>query len=94
MIIRIVRMEFARDKVSDFLNLFESIKDNIGSFPGCTHLELCKDATHDHVYYTFSKWESEENLNAYRHSDFFQNTWEKTKALFSGKPLAYSLTQQ
>ncbi|MFK7954114.1 MAG: putative quinol monooxygenase [Ekhidna sp.] len=91
MLIRVVRMEFDPKKVNDFLELFEVVKGKIISSEGCVHLELCKDAKLDNVYYTFSKWESESDLNNYRHSDFFDDTWTKTKALFGGKPLAYSL---
>ncbi|WP_420317910.1 putative quinol monooxygenase [Ekhidna sp.] len=91
MLIRIVRMDFEPEKVNDFLALFETVKENISTFPGCKHLELCKDANLDHVYYTFSKWESEGDLEKYRHSALFEDTWAKTKVLFGGKPLAYSL---
>ncbi len=91
MLIRVVRMEFDPEKVRNFLELFEVVKGKIITCEGCVHLELCKDATLDNVYYTFSKWESEDDLNNYRHSDFFEDTWKKTKAFFGGKPLAYSL---
>lgn len=91
MLIRIVRMDFDPKKVNDFLTLFESVEAKIRSFPGCQHLELCKDASLDHVYYTFSHWKSETDLDNYRHSELFEGTWEKTKAMFGGKPLAYSL---
>lgn len=94
MLIRIVRMDFEPEKVADFLALFETVKTKIATFPGCTHLDLCKDAKLDHVYYTFSKWESEAALEAYRHSALFEDTWAKTKVLFGGKPLAYSLHPQ
>lgn len=94
MLIRIVRMDFDPTKVEEFLAFFETVKDKISSFPGCAHLELRRDAKLDHVYYTFSKWESEDNLETYRHSELFIDTWEKTKVLFGGKPLAYSLLPQ
>lgn len=94
MLIRIVRMDFEPEKVADFLDLFETVKKKIATFHGCNHLELCKDAKLDHVYYTFSKWESEDDLEKYRHSELFEDTWAKTKVLFGGKPLAYSLDPQ
>ncbi len=94
MLIRIVRMEFEPSKVNDFLALFETVENKIASFPGCNRLQLCKDAKLDHVYYTFSKWDSESDLEKYRHSDLFEDTWDKTKKLFGGKPLAYSLDPQ
>lgn len=91
MLIRIVRMDFDPDKVSDFLQLFEEVQPKIAAFEGCKEVKLKKDATHSHVYYTHSKWDSEEALNQYRQSDFFQSTWARTKLLFQSKPLAYSL---
>ena len=91
MLIRIVRMEFEPSKVEDFLALFKKVESRIAGFPGCSHLQLCKDEELDHIYYTFSKWDSADALEKYRHSDFFEDTWAKTKVLFSGKPLAYSL---
>ena len=84
-------MEFEPEKVDDFLALFEEVKNTIASQPGCTHLELCKDPSLDHVYYTFSEWEHEKDLENYRNSDFFKDTWARTKALFGGKPQAWSL---
>ena len=84
-------MEFQPEKVHDFLSLFEEVKPKIAARQGCTHLELCKDASLDHVYYTFSIWEREEDLESYRHSDLFEDTWARTKVLFGGRPLAYSL---
>jgi heme-degrading monooxygenase HmoA len=44
------------------------------------------------VYFTISQWESEEALNNYRHSEFFKQTWVKTKALFQERAEAYSLS--
>ncbi len=84
-------MEFQPEKVEGFLSLFEGVKDKIASQEGCTHLELCRDASLANVYYTFSLWESEAYLEKYRNSDLFEETWAKTKVLFAGKPKAYSL---
>jgi len=91
MLKRIVRMDFDPEKVSDFLKLFDEVKTKIAAFEGCRHLELCKDASLDHVYYTFSVWESEAYLEQYRNSDLFKGTWARTKVLFGGKPQAFSL---
>ncbi|MEM6268905.1 MAG: antibiotic biosynthesis monooxygenase family protein [Bacteroidota bacterium] len=94
MITRIVRMEFRPDKVTDFLAVFEASKQQIRNFPGVSHLELHRDATLPHVFYTYSIWEGEAALEAYRNSDLFRGVWTQTKALFGGKPLAYSLVQE
>ena len=94
MIVRIVRMEFDPEKVEDFLALFNRNKQLIRHFPGVQHLELHRDATQTNVFYTYSIWNDEDALEAYRHSDLFKEVWKGTKALFSGKPLAYSLIQE
>jgi heme-degrading monooxygenase HmoA len=41
-------------------------------------------------YFTYSWWGSESDLNAYRKSLTFGVLWPKTKALFSGKPQAWT----
>lgn len=94
MILRIVRMEFDPAKVDEFLSVFNQSKDKIRAFDGCEHVELCQDAAQKNVYFTFSKWLSEDHLEVYRHSELFKSTWAKTKVLFVGKPLAYSLVPQ
>jgi quinol monooxygenase YgiN len=91
MITRIVRMEFHPQNVDAFLKIFDEGKPVISVFKGCREVRLFSDANHPFVYYTISQWDTEDELNAYRSSEFFEDTWKKTKALFSAKPIAYSL---
>ena len=91
MITRIVRMVFHPDKVDDFLGTFSASKQLIRNFPGVHHLELHRDASQRNVFYTYSKWENQEALEAYRHSELFKGIWAKTRVLFADKPKAYSL---
>ena len=86
-------MKFEPSKVQDFISLFEERKNTIVSQNGCRHVELLKDASEENVYYTLSHWDLEEDLNSYRESDFFKDTWGLTKRLFAGKPAAYSLVK-
>ncbi|TAH22205.1 MAG: antibiotic biosynthesis monooxygenase [Cytophagales bacterium] len=90
MLIRIVRMTFQDEKVADFLRIFESSKDKIRHFEGCSHLELLRDLDYPHVFSTYSHWENEQALEKYRQSELFRNTWAATKILFADKPLAFS----
>lgn len=94
MLIRIVKMTFMADKVDAFTALFEERKEKIRSFPGCTHLELWQDNVHQHVFFTYSVWQQEEDLAHYRNSAFFKDTWTQTKQLFSAKAEAYSIRQR
>jgi len=91
MLTRIVRMEFAPQHLPTFLSLFEEIQPTISQFPGCKQVALHQDPEQANVLYTLSKWESIQDLEHYRSSDFFRIVWPQTKALFSGKPQAYSL---
>ena len=91
MITRIVRMEFQADRLAEFHRIFDKTKHKIRLFPGCRHLELHGDPGNPNVRYTFSIWNSEKELNDYRESELFLKVWPRTKALFGGKPLAYSL---
>ncbi|MBL3658521.1 putative quinol monooxygenase [Fulvivirga sediminis] len=90
MLIRIVRMTFKPEAVDTFLSVFNEHKDQIRSFPGCSHLELQQDYHQPHVFATYSYWEDDSALDKYRHSDLFKGVWAKTKIHFSDKPIAFS----
>jgi len=94
MIIRIVKMEFEKDSVADFLNLFADSRDLIKSFPGCEHLQLLQDETDSCIFFTYSHWNGEAELNAYRNSGLFESVWNETKKLFRTAPQAWSLSDQ
>ena len=94
MITRIVRMEFQPEKVDEFLELFSSTSPLIRKFPGVGRLELHRDAEMENVFYTLSEWKDEPSLATYRKSELFNSVWSKTKILFIGKPLAFSLLKK
>lgn len=91
MIKRIVKMTFRPEELADFLKDFESIKGKIRNRKGCQHLELWQDVQQPHIVFTYSFWESEDDLNAYRHSDLFAGVWKRTKARFLEKAAAWSV---
>ena len=94
MIVRIVQMTFRPEEVENFKALFNERKERIRHFEGCTHLELWQDAHNPDIFFTYSIWQSETYLDHYRFSDFFKDTWSKTKVLFAEKPNAWSVNQQ
>jgi len=89
--IRIVKMEFREDKVAEFLTNFNSVKEKIRSQPGNHLLEMYRDKHNASIFFTYSYWEKEEDLNNYRKTDLFKEVWAKTKALFNAKPEAWSV---
>ena len=91
MIIRIVKMTFKQEEIASFKLLFEERKLLIRNFEGCTHLELWQDKTHSNIFFTYSWWDSEEHLNNYRTSHFFDDTWMLTKQKFAAKPEAWTV---
>ena len=94
MIVRVVKMNFREEEVSNFLVLFNERKVLIRSFEGCHHLELWQETGRNNVFFTYSIWESEQHLDHYRFSELFKDTWAKTKALFADKPQAWSVEQK
>jgi len=94
MIIRIVQMEFAEERVSDFLHIFAASREKIRAFPGCTHLQLLQGEADPCVFFTYSHWQGEDDLNIYRNSDLFRAVWRNTRKLFRAAPRAWSLTDQ
>lgn len=92
MITRIVRMEFRKKSVPEFLDLFRKSCTSIRAFDGCLSLNLLQDDSQSNVYFTISTWEGEHALETYRNSALFRQTWKQTKALFKARADAWSLT--
>lgn len=84
-------MSFQPELVDQFMEIFNRSKNDIAAFPGCKGLRLLRDVHHPHILFTYSYWESEENLNHYRDSDLFKTTWAGTRKLFNQKPIAWSV---
>ena len=91
MFVRIVKMSFQPEKIEEFLGNFNEKKAFIRKSPGCNLLELYRDKTNPNIFFTYSYWETEQDLENYRNSDLFKDVWAKTKVLFNDKPLAWSV---
>ena len=91
MLIRIVKLTFKIGDIPEFEQIFEETRYLIMDFEGCTSLELLQDVSNPSIFFTYSQWDSEDHLNNYRNSDFFNGLWSKTKLLFAAKPEAWSV---
>lgn len=91
MVTRIVKLEFHPDRVDDFINYFDTIKQQVNSFPGCIGMKLYQDISNPSIIMTYSHWETEKDLDNYRNSDTFSVIWPSIKPWFNGKPEAWSL---
>src|SRR5213593_3075736 len=91
MITRIVKLTLQPDKIDAFMQIFSEVKDTIAEFDGCHHVELLQDIHSPNIFFTYSIWEDEHYLNHYRFSDFFKQTWDRSRKLFSKKAEAWSV---
>ncbi len=91
MFVRIVKMSFQEDKIPLFLENFHSVKNDIRNFPGNNFLELYQDKNNPVIFFTYSIWNEEADLDNYRNSDLFKDVWAYTKAFFNDKPQAWSV---
>lgn len=89
MIKRIVKLPIdpQSEEGRSFEALFERYKSAIASAEGCVEVSLLRSAD---CYFTYSHWLGAEYLERYRHSPIFAEVWPQTKALFSGKPEAWT----
>lgn len=93
MVTRIVKLSFAKENEVQFLELFRKQNSHIRAMRGCHSLEALRTENENSViYFTYSKWTSEDDLNTYRSSELFGEIWPKTKALFNDKPEVWTLT--
>lgn len=91
MITRIVKMEFETEAVPGFLELFEQVKHKIRASEGCEFLKLYQDLQQPEVFFTYSHWQAEADLQRYRNSELFEAVWAQTKAGFRERAQAWSV---
>ena len=91
MFVRIVKMRFHLNKIELFLINFDEVKKNIRNFEGNRLLELYQDKNDPQLFFTYSYWEKESDLENYRNSELFKSIWSYTKTLFCDKPEAWSV---
>ncbi len=91
MFVRIVKMSFHEENIPAFLGNFELMKTKIRNAHGNRLLELYQDKNDACIFFTYSYWETEEDLENYRKSVLFNDVWAFTKKLFNAKPEAWSV---
>ena len=94
MFVRIVKMSFHTKHIEAFLAMFEEKKTIIRASEGCLLLELYQDKTNSEIFFTYSYWQDEKNLENYRNSQLFKDVLDQTKTYFNDKPLAWSLDKR
>ena len=91
MFVRIVKLSFHEENIPAFLENFELNKEKIRNAPGNRLLELYQDKNNKSIFFTYSYWETEADLENYRNSGLFKEVWSFTKKLFNDKPEAWSV---
>lgn len=84
-------MTFQSDCTEKFIHAFQLRKQAIASFEGCNGVSLLRDTQNPDVFFTYSRWDTAQDLEHYRKSVFFENTWSEVKVWFSARPEAWSL---
>ena len=86
--IRIVHLQLALDRCTDFESFVQPRMPQIAAQPGCRSVRLLRGAPGH--YFTVSDWESEIALDAYRESALFAEIWPTVKPWFSAKAEAWT----
>ena len=94
MFVRIVKMSFHKKHIDEFSSMFEAKKAFIRASKGCELLELYQDKNNPEIFFTYSYWENEQDLENYRNSELFKDVLAKTKVFFNDKPLAWSVDKK
>jgi quinol monooxygenase YgiN len=94
MFVRIVKMSFHQEHIPTFLSIFEEKKEFIRASKGCNLLELYQDKNNPDLFFTYSYWNTVEDLENYRNAKLFKDVWAKTKVLFNAKPEAWSVDKK
>lgn len=94
MLVRVVKLTFQPQYLSAFYTHFDTVKDQVATFPGCHGMKLLADQHAPETIFTYSVWENEAALDTYRHSDLFASIWPNIKPWFAQRAEAWSLDEK
>jgi hypothetical protein len=92
-ITRIVKMTFKLEYSDEFEAYFLTIKDRVAGQPGCNGVKLLKERGETGVFFTYSHWSSENDLNNYRQTAIFGQIWPTVKNWFAEKAEAWTVDE-
>ncbi len=90
MIVRIVQLKIEPENIDEALQFILEVAPKVRAMKGCTYLEILRDVKSRDSMTTYSHWDSESDLNTYRHSAVFNAFWTQVKPLFSEPAKAWS----
>jgi len=82
MITRIVKLTIQEHQIDEFLTMFSKNGPLIRQSKGCEGVKLVRDTYRPYIFFTISKWKTEADLERYRRSKLFKDTWQFTRSLF------------
>jgi heme oxygenase (mycobilin-producing) len=91
--VRIVKMIFQEKHIADFKKIYANVNTKIILMPGCKSVQLLQDIQNPSIFFTYSHWNSETELNQYRDSLLFKETWQTIKPWFAEKANVWSVEQ-
>ena len=91
MIQRIVKLTFKEEHSEEFAHFFTEVKEQIEANRGCNEVRLLRDVNNRNIFFTYSFWDTEDDINTYRKSELFGKVWPKVKKWFDDKPEAWSV---
>ncbi|MFY7862007.1 MAG: putative quinol monooxygenase [Chitinophagales bacterium] len=89
--IRVVKLTFKEEFCNDFIEFISKHQEEIRGKSGCQSLEFLRDRGNPCIFFTYSLWSEESDLESYRESELFQTVWAQVKTWFDSKPEAWSL---
>lgn len=93
MITRIVKLTMQKDKIDTFTSYFDTVCNTIRNQPGCHKLQVWQDINQPNIFFTYSIWDGEQDLNNYRDSAFFGVFWKTVKPWFDAKAEVWSFNK-
>jgi quinol monooxygenase YgiN len=86
-------MTFRSDTSEEFTAIFDRYKSQIRMAEGCEHLSLLQDKHRPFIFFTYSRWRSESDLENYRLSRVFGEVWPQVKPLFALPAEAWTVSE-
>ena len=94
MIVIRVLLKVKPEEKQNFVSIFKTHVTDSRKFDGCVQYGIFEDIQDDHTYILYEEWETRQNFDHYRNSDYFKQSGEKIFPMIEGSPTSAYFTAE
>ena len=91
MIIRVVKIPIKDASINSFIKRIPIISNEVRRVSGCIHNDIFRDKMKENIFYSYTIWNSDEDIEKYLGSQYYKDIWGDLWDYFEGTPKSWKI---